>query len=303
MRGNATGAETWSSPESATGLVYAAGSHPGRVRTVNEDSSLVAPPIFLVADGMGGYARGDVASRLVAESFEPLAALSTVQPRDVEAAIGAAQRQVAALASEFTSAPGSTLVAAAYVLQDGHAYWLLANIGDSRVYSWTDGVLEQISKDHSVIQEPDRRRPDLPRRGAGAPRAARRHPRDRRADRLPGRLRAGPGGGRLPAAAVLRRAAHRVSPTPRSCTSSPRGWHPTGPWPPSWRRPSPRAATTTSRSWWSTSWASPRLTRTPCPHRVARDEGQPTAPASSRRWSPPTAWSWPLPTGSPRWRR
>lgn len=153
VRGNATGAETWSSPESATGLVYAAGSHPGRVRTVNEDSSLVAPPVFLVADGMGGYARGDVASRLVAESFEPLAALSTVQPGDVEAAIAAAQRRVAALASEFTSAPGSTLVAAAYVLEDGRGYWLLANIGDSRVYSWTDGVLEQISKDHSVIQE------------------------------------------------------------------------------------------------------------------------------------------------------
>lgn len=153
MRGNATGAETWSSPESATGLVYAAGSHPGRVRTVNEDSSLVAPPVFLVADGMGGYARGDVASRLVAESFEPLAALSTVQPGDVEAAIADAQRRVAALASEFTSAPGSTLVAAAHVLEDGRGYWLLANIGDSRVYSWTEGVLEQITKDHSVIQE------------------------------------------------------------------------------------------------------------------------------------------------------
>ncbi len=153
MRVNATGSESWASPDHDARLVYAAGSHPGRVREVNEDSSLVAPPVFLVADGMGGYARGDVASRMVAQSFEPLAGLGEVQPGDVEAAIGAAQRKVAALAAEFTSAPGSTLVAAAYVLEDGRGYWLLANIGDSRAYSFADGVLEQISKDHSVIQE------------------------------------------------------------------------------------------------------------------------------------------------------
>ncbi len=152
VRVNVTGADTWSSADFATRLVYAAGSHPGRVRTVNEDSSLVAPPVFLVADGMGGYARGDVASRLVAESFEPLAARD-VQPIDVEAAIGAAQRSVGALAAEFTSAPGSTLVAATYVLEDGRGYWLLANIGDSRAYCFAEGVLDQISKDHSVIQE------------------------------------------------------------------------------------------------------------------------------------------------------
>ena len=153
VRVNATGAETWTSPDSATRLSYAAGTHPGRVREVNEDSSLVAPPVFLVADGMGGYARGDVASRLVAESFEPLATLADLQPGDVEAAIAAAQHRVGALAAEFTTAPGSTLVAAAHVLEDGRGYWLLANIGDSRAYLHTDGGLEQISKDHSVVQE------------------------------------------------------------------------------------------------------------------------------------------------------
>lgn len=153
MRVNATGAESWTSADLSTRLVYAAGSHPGRVRTVNEDSSLVAPPLFLVADGMGGNARGDVASRMVVETFEPLAARGAVEPVDLEAAIGAAQHRVAALAAEFTSAPGSTLVAAAHVLEDGRGYWLLANIGDSRAYSYADGVLEQISKDHSVIQE------------------------------------------------------------------------------------------------------------------------------------------------------
>lgn len=150
---NTTGVESWPVPGGATRLVYAAGSHPGRIRTVNEDSSLVAPPVFLVADGMGGYARGDVASRLVVEAFEPLSALAQVEPGHVEAAIAAAQVRVSALAAEFTTAPGSTLVAAAYVLQDGHGYWLVANLGDSRAYSYAHGVLEQISKDHSVVQE------------------------------------------------------------------------------------------------------------------------------------------------------
>lgn len=153
VRVYAAGAESWASPDGAAQLRYAGGTHVGRVRTVNEDSSLIAPPVFLVADGMGGYARGDVASRLVVESFEPLAALDDVHPSDVDAAIAASRRKVAALAAEFTSAPGSTLVAAAYVLEDGHGYWLLANIGDSRAYSFADGVLDQLSKDHSVIQE------------------------------------------------------------------------------------------------------------------------------------------------------
>lgn len=159
MRVNATGAEVWNSPDSASRLVYAAGTHPGRVRELNEDSSLVAPPVFLVADGMGGNDRGDVASRLVAEAFEPLATLPVVQAGDVEAAIVAAQHRVGALAGAAggapgTAAPGSTLVTATHVLQDGRGYWLLANIGDSRAYVFTaDGVLEQISKDHSVVQE------------------------------------------------------------------------------------------------------------------------------------------------------
>ncbi|MBM7515559.1 PP2C family protein-serine/threonine phosphatase [Nocardioides nitrophenolicus] len=153
VRVDATGAHSWSSPGRATRLVHAAATHPGRVRSVNEDSSLVAPPVFLIADGMGGYARGDVASRLVVESFESLASLHEVLPADVEAAIATAQTRVAALAAEFSSAPGSTLVTAAYVLEDGHGYWLLANIGDSRAYTYAGGVLEQISKDHSVVQE------------------------------------------------------------------------------------------------------------------------------------------------------
>lgn len=153
MQGRTSAAGSWPSPDGAAHLVFASASHPGQVRPVNEDSCLAAPPVFLVADGMGGHARGDVASRLVVESFVPLRDRVAVRPSDLDAAIESSRRSVAALAAEFTSAPGSTLVAASYVLEDGRGYWLLANIGDSRAYSFTDGVLDQISKDHSVIQE------------------------------------------------------------------------------------------------------------------------------------------------------
>ena len=153
MRVNATGAETWTPAGGATRLVHAAATHPGRVRTVNEDSLLVAPPVFVVADGMGGYERGDAASRLVVEAFAPLAGLGVVQPADIDAAVRSAQQQVAALVGADGSAPGSTLVAAAHVIEDGRGYWLVANIGDSRAYLLANGVLEQISRDHSVVQE------------------------------------------------------------------------------------------------------------------------------------------------------
>ncbi|TWG90229.1 protein phosphatase [Nocardioides sp. J9] len=153
MRINTTGVESWQVPGCATRLVHAAASHPGLLRSHNEDSSLVAPPVFLVADGMGGYARGDLPRPRAVGPSQPLAGLDRVEADDVERAIATAQVHVAALAAEFTSAPGSTLVAATYVLQDDLGYWLVANLGDSRAYSFHQGRLEQISTDHSVVQE------------------------------------------------------------------------------------------------------------------------------------------------------
>ena len=54
-------------------LHHGAASDVGLVRKVNEDSYLVAPPVFVVADGMGGHAGGDVASQMVVEEFQRLA--------------------------------------------------------------------------------------------------------------------------------------------------------------------------------------------------------------------------------------
>lgn len=145
-------AGAWTTPDGRARLTHASATHPGAVRSVNEDAVLTAPPIFAVADGMGGHARGDRASRLVVEALAPLAA-QAVTADDIERAIRAAQTGVEQLAAEFTSAPGSTLVAAAHVLEDGRGYWLLANLGDSRAYVFAEGTLNQVSTDHSVIQE------------------------------------------------------------------------------------------------------------------------------------------------------
>lgn len=143
-------------------LEHGAACEVGRVRRVNQDAFLAAPPVFVVADGMGGHDRGEVASSIVVEEFAHLAdggydprrgtaviaaTLQTCQDRI--ARYGAAQRARGAIG--FHS--GTTAVVALFVEDDGEPKWLLANIGDSRVYRWARGRLEQVSVDHSVVQE------------------------------------------------------------------------------------------------------------------------------------------------------
>ncbi|RYE75391.1 MAG: serine/threonine-protein phosphatase, partial [Myxococcales bacterium] len=142
-----------SQPETrATVLEYAAATHVGQVRSVNEDTFLVGPPVFVVADGMGGYARGDVASTLVVEAFEALVGRSDLAVADLTGCIDTARAAISAL-DEGDGPPGSTVVAAAYVVESGHGYWLIAHEGDSRAYVWRKGSLQQITRDHSVVQE------------------------------------------------------------------------------------------------------------------------------------------------------
>lgn len=143
------------SPEAAriaTQMSYSAATDVGQVRSVNEDSFLVAPPVFVVADGMGGYERGDIASAIVVEEFGTLGGRATVSASDVEDCIARARERIRGLATERVS-PGSTVLAAAYVEQSGRGYWAIAHEGDSRAYTWRDGSLSRITKDHSIVQE------------------------------------------------------------------------------------------------------------------------------------------------------
>jgi serine/threonine protein phosphatase PrpC len=135
-------------------LRYAASTDVGLVREVNEDAYVAMPPVFAVADGMGGHAGGDVASAIVVEEFARLAdrtfdrsgaeqavveALLRSQTRILEHAAGGVGR----------AAPGTTLVAAVLVEHS----WLVVNLGDSRAYRLSGGDLVRVSRDHSLVQE------------------------------------------------------------------------------------------------------------------------------------------------------
>ncbi|MER3392675.1 MAG: protein phosphatase 2C domain-containing protein [Microcella pacifica] len=136
-------------------LSVAAVSDRGRVRHVNEDSYWAHPPVFLVADGMGGHRFGDRASAATARTFAD--GIPADEPTTTAAVLACVQQshaRVRLLAGEEQA--GTTLSGVALVHEPGDArlYWMAFNIGDSRVYSWSsaDG-LAQISVDHSAVQE------------------------------------------------------------------------------------------------------------------------------------------------------
>lgn len=124
----------------------------GPVREVNEDALLAFPPVFLVADGMGGHDAGDLASRIAVAEFARLAGRSEAAAQDVHECVDRASERIRA---EFTHGRqgGTTVAGAALTSQDGEPYWLVFNVGDSRVYRYVHSRLEQVSVDHSVVQE------------------------------------------------------------------------------------------------------------------------------------------------------
>ncbi len=143
-------------------LHHGAATDVGLVREVNEDAFLVAPPVFVVADGMGGHDRGDIASAIVVEEFRRLADEGYDPARGpavvAETFLGCQARiadydagQRAQGARDFHA--GTTAVVALLIEQSGEPKWLLANLGDSRVYKYNHGRLEQVSVDHSLVQE------------------------------------------------------------------------------------------------------------------------------------------------------
>lgn len=128
---------------------YGAATHRGLVRAGNEDSYLTVPPIFLVADGMGGHARGEAASQAVVDSFLDLSTRTWLSAEDLTAAVERAVRAVQALA-DVDHAPGSTLTGVGLAEQGGMPCWMVFNVGDSRTHLLRGGELTQVSVDHSA---------------------------------------------------------------------------------------------------------------------------------------------------------
>jgi serine/threonine protein phosphatase PrpC len=125
----------------------AAASHVGKIRSNNQDSGYSGRHLFVVADGMGGHAGGDVASAIATRRImEADQAYQSPQ----QAALIAANSQLAETVFEHTELTGmGTTVSALIVLEDEVA---IAHIGDSRIYLLRDGELSQITIDHTFVQ-------------------------------------------------------------------------------------------------------------------------------------------------------
>ncbi|MBU1588490.1 MAG: protein phosphatase 2C domain-containing protein [Actinobacteria bacterium] len=139
----------------AGGVVLAVASvtDPGLKRQVNEDSLFAESPVFLVADGMGGYEAGDLASAAVVDAFRPMAGEGFAELAGIRGALIAASAGVAAVAGDTKRGAGSTVTGVVIVEHDGLPHWLVFNVGDSRVYRHFGSELEQLTVDHSLGQE------------------------------------------------------------------------------------------------------------------------------------------------------
>jgi protein phosphatase len=131
----------------------AAVSHVGKVRTQNQDSGYAGRRLFVVADGMGGHAGGDVASAIAINSILDM-------DRDFEngeaaefalhAALVGANTRIAEAVFDHTELTGMGTTVSGFVMVGDQL--AIAHIGDSRIYRLRDGKLEQITADHTFVQ-------------------------------------------------------------------------------------------------------------------------------------------------------
>jgi PPM family protein phosphatase len=136
-------------------LEYAALTDVGRVRRNNEDSAYAGPHLLLLADGMGGAAAGELASATAVEVIRRLDSAHRSSTSDdlLELLAGAVHRANERLSELVEQDPdiegtGSTVTA---ILFDGE-HFAMAHLGDSRAYLMRDGVLRQLSHDHTFVQ-------------------------------------------------------------------------------------------------------------------------------------------------------
>src|SRR6188472_115440 len=167
-------------------LVWAVSSDPGLRRTSNEDSYSTRPDVglFVVADGMGGHVAGEVASRVAVEAIEafiqetagadrnrtwpfPFDPSISLEANRLRAAFRLANRKIASAIADSQDLRGMATTASAVLLGPHGAS--VAHVGDSRVYVLRAGKLEQITHDHSWVEE-------QVRAGTLTPTAARQHP-------------------------------------------------------------------------------------------------------------------------------
>ena len=126
-------------------------SDTGRQRSANEDSYVASPPLFAVADGMGGAQAGEVASQIAVEAFEPSARGDESPERYLRRITERANERIHDLSEQDSEHSGmGTTLTAALVSDDEVA---LAHVGDSRAYLFRNGELRLLTSDHSLVEE------------------------------------------------------------------------------------------------------------------------------------------------------
>jgi protein phosphatase len=124
----------------------------GRKRRQNEDAFVREPPLFAIADGMGGAQAGEVASRLAAAAFEEGA--SAVHGEDgVATVVRAANARIFERAVQDPAVAGMGTTATVAVVDEQAGTLTIAHVGDSRAYLYRDDALEQLTTDHSLVGE------------------------------------------------------------------------------------------------------------------------------------------------------
>lgn len=143
----------------------------GLVRPVNEDSYIcLDSAVYVVADGMGGHAAGEVASALLTQTAKEI--LEGLDPENITEAllrqvVLEANRRILAKAAADNIYNGMGTTASLLCLKETEAVW--AHVGDSRIYLLREGSLQQITKDHSLVW-------DLVENGSLTPEEAQTHP-------------------------------------------------------------------------------------------------------------------------------
>src|SRR3954451_8806799 len=139
----------------------------GRRRRHNEDASVGEPPLFAVADGMGGAQAGELASGLAAAALRDESSQLSGGEQRVDDLIQEANRRIFERQSQDASASGMGTTITVALVEDGRVS--IGHVGDSRAYLIRDRKLEQLTEDHSLVAE-------LVRSGKLSPEEAEGHP-------------------------------------------------------------------------------------------------------------------------------
>ncbi|HEU4807006.1 MAG TPA: protein phosphatase 2C domain-containing protein [Homoserinimonas sp.] len=134
-------------------LAWGLDTHTGYRRRHNEDSIVAKPPIFAVADGMGGHSAGDVASKAVVTRLDEASTGEVTTADVIDAALKAATGDISLAADHSHLGVGTTVTGAALMAKNSVPHWAIFNVGDSRVYLCENNKLSQVTVDHSVVQE------------------------------------------------------------------------------------------------------------------------------------------------------